>query len=228
MRKNYIFHFNLYIIIIILLFGCSFATAEDFSKKSNLSDAFNHLKSRSYTQSVEAFKKAIDESNCVDLYIGLSFASAMLCDFNMTFEASAIALESNNLTLKYLTTNEIDLIIKNYQNLIILTPFKSELHFALATLYFINGSYNEASERFKNCVIIRPDCFEYQFFLAQALICSEKYSEAALIYQKSILIDFESVEAHEGLYKCYVELKNFALAETELKIIKKFDRNYSE
>jgi tetratricopeptide (TPR) repeat protein len=175
---------------------------------------------------VEEFKKAIDESNNVDLYIGLSFASAMLCDFNLAFEASAIALESSELSYKYLTTDEIDLIIKNYQNLIILTPFKSELHFALATLYFINGSYNEAAERFKNCVIIKPDCFEYQFFFAQALFYSEKYSEAALIYQKSILLDFESVEAHEGLYRCYVELKNIPLAENELIIIEKIDRDY--
>ncbi|EKD55692.1 MAG: hypothetical protein ACD_59C00070G0001 [uncultured bacterium] len=228
MRKNYIFQFNLCVIIIMQLFFCSLAASEDFSTKSNLSDAFDHLKSRLYTQSVEEFKKAIGKNNCIDLYIGLSFASAMLCDFNMAFEASAIALESNELTFKYLTTDEIDLIIKNYQNLIILTPFKSELHFALATLYFINGSYNEASERFKNCVIIKPNCFEYQFFFAQAVFCSEKYSEAALIYQKSILLDFESLEAHEGLYKCYVKLKNIPLADTELKIIKKFDRNYSE
>ncbi len=212
-------------LIILALTANSFALNKNTGPKQELTDAFDSLKLHAYLNAAKAFKKSLSENygnnHPLDLFIGLSFASAMIGDYNTAFEASIWALESEKINFEYFKADEICLFTNNYQRLIFTTPSVPELHFALASLHMLTKNYGHAEERFKLAAAINPDCFEYQFYYAETLFIEVKYRAAAKIYEKAIAIDFESFEAHDRLYKCYATLKDSQAAEAELKIIEK-------
>lgn len=165
-------------------------TADEEARLKELDDSISSYEERA----VERYKKAIDRGGAIDLYISLGRT--------------------------YLATGELDEAKKNFDHVILRSPYKAEAYAGLADVLLQMGdrdgaidNYNTALARtFDNdrkqelgekLIELVPDDVQTRFKLAS--VYAQKYMWSSAIKQYAAILDLQpdSIEAYRGIAEAY-------------------------
>lgn len=184
---------NLFLIILVLLFGTNFVMAKNLEETKQEIIALysaNHLK-----EAYEMISALTEEERDYELWYILGNISQ---DFN------------NN-------TNAIFFLQKST----ILNPEFDKAHYNLANIYLIEKRYNSAIEEYKVATKIKKDFPYYWYNLGCAYLGIKEYSQAKSAFNKAIKLKSDEPDFYYNLALTYKNLKNDKKAQENLDIYNK-------